>query len=94
MKLWLISQTEVRGYDTYSDAVVAANTEEEARRIPPESKTWRFPTMTIDSYWFYASKSPDRGSWASCPDNVTVKYLGTATRGTKRGVICASFHAG
>lgn len=36
MKLWLISQEENTGYDTYSDVVVAAETAEEARRIPPD----------------------------------------------------------
>jgi len=31
MKLWIISQSVNRGYDTYDSAVVAAETEEEAR---------------------------------------------------------------
>jgi hypothetical protein len=35
MKLYLISQTEKRGYDTYDSAVVAANSEEEAVNIHP-----------------------------------------------------------
>ncbi len=35
MKLWLISQDENRDYDTYDSAVVAAETEEEARSIHP-----------------------------------------------------------
>ena len=35
MKLWLIYQTENTGYDTYDSAVVAAETEDEARKIHP-----------------------------------------------------------
>lgn len=34
------------------------------------------------------------GTWARCPENVTVKLIGTATEGTPAGVICASFNAG
>ena len=37
MKLWLISQTENEGYDTYDSAVVAAETENAARLIHPSS---------------------------------------------------------
>lgn len=35
MKLWLIWQTENNDYDTYDAAVVAAETEEDARKTPP-----------------------------------------------------------
>ena len=35
MKLYLISQTEVQGFDTYDSAVVCANTEEDAKNIHP-----------------------------------------------------------
>ena len=35
MKLWLISQNENGDYDTYDSAVVAAETESEARNISP-----------------------------------------------------------
>jgi len=36
MKLWLISQDSNNGYDTYDSAVVAANSEDEARLINPD----------------------------------------------------------
>jgi hypothetical protein len=35
MKLWIISQTVNNNYDTFDSAVVAAETEEEARNINP-----------------------------------------------------------
>lgn len=36
LKLWLISQDDNTGYDTYDSAVVAAYTEDEARQINPD----------------------------------------------------------
>jgi len=69
MKLWLISQTENNGYDTYDSAVVAAETEVEAKGIIP-----------CDCFW------------ASSPDKVIAKEIGTANDGVT-GVICASYNA-
>jgi hypothetical protein len=49
MKLWLISQEVNNGYDTYSDAVVVAETLEEARNMHPSEygglDTWAPPTQ-------------------------------------------------
>lgn len=39
MKLWLICQNDNNGYDTFDSAVVAAETEEDARSISPAG-TW------------------------------------------------------
>lgn len=39
------------------------------------------------------SNDPFNSTWVK-PEDVTVKYLGKAKRGTKEGVICSSFHAG
>ena len=36
----------------------------------------------------------DSDTWASCPENVSVEYLGIAKEGTKKGVVLASFNAG
>ena len=80
MNLYLISQDEVDGYDTYSDAVVAANTVEEAATLHPNGQ--RIPAAT------------ECGTWTNDPNNVTVNLIGTAMVGTEVGVICASFHAG
>lgn len=79
MKLWLISQDENTGYDTYDGAVVAAETEDEARMIIPGGDTW---------------DDPIRYSWCSTPDKVTVKLIGVAEPGTPAGVVLSSFNAG
>jgi len=81
MKLWLISQDINRGYDTYDSMVVAATTEDHARSTRP----------AIDGC--PVSDSYVNNTWAS-PERVGVVYLGAAKRGTKPGVICASFNAG
>lgn len=80
MKLWLISQDVNNGYDTYDSAVVAAETEEDARQIRPDEKTW--------------PKRERFCVWAATPNQVQVELIGQATEGTKAGLILASFNAG
>lgn len=80
MKLFLITQTENNGYDTYDSAVVAAQNEENARKMHPSGH---------NEGWEY-SYTP----WASSPDKVTVIYIGEAAEGMEQHVICASFNAG
>ncbi len=85
MKLFYLSQSLVDGYDTFSDAVVAAESCQEARQIHPNAECGLFE----NGQW------PDwhNDSWAP-PDSVVVKLLGEAVEGIEAGVICASFHAG
>lgn len=78
MNLYVISQTVHDDYDTYDSAIVAAETEDEARNIHPadvEGKTYR------KSY-----------SWCD-PQFVQVKFLCAGYEGEK-GVILSSFNAG
>jgi len=80
MKLWIISQSVNNGYDTYdSAAVVAAETEEEARNTLPCGNNW--------------NEARRFGGWASKPSDVTVEYLGVTDRDVS-GVVLASFNAG
>lgn len=78
MKLYFISQEENVGYDTYSDAVVAALNEEDARKTHPNGEVWE----------------SDHWTWCKSPKQVKVRLIGDAIEGTKAGVICSSFHAG
>jgi len=81
MKLWRISQTENDYYDFYDSAIVAAESEEEAKMINPEGGR-------IDS-------AKTSYSWVNSPDEVTAEYIGEAAEGITAGdVICASFNAG
>jgi hypothetical protein len=83
MKLYLLSQDFNSGYDTYDSCIVAAKNEEDAKNIHPYESI--FPESNM---W-----KNDR-VWAGSPENVTVELIGTAIKGTKPGVILASFNAG
>lgn len=79
MKLWVISQGVNNGYDTYDSAVVAAESEEEARNTLPSGGTWQ--------------EAVRYGEWASKPSEVNVEYLGETDREI-RGIVISSFNAG
>lgn len=87
MKLYRISQNDRDGWDTYDSAVVAAESEDDARTIEPcswDSAIHRLPREEERAY----------DSWTNDPAKVTVEYLGEAKEGTPVGVIVASFNAG
>lgn len=77
--LYLISQNVNNGYDTYSSAVVACWTEEEARNTHPS------PYRDADDEY-------DSRDWAPA-SSVNVELIGLAEPDYK-GIICSSFHAG
>jgi hypothetical protein len=82
LKLWVIEQKDYDfiEYDTYSEAIVAAETEEDARHIHPNGKV-------------YTDEIDDTGTWTTY-DNVKATLIGIAASDIKRGVILSSFHAG
>ena len=92
MKLWMIRQIVNTGYDTYDSAIVAADTEEEASMIHPDNNcVWH-----DDSWYLQCRVGESKGdgcTWCS-PKQVIVSDVGVAIRGTKKGVILASFNAG
>ena len=82
MKLFIISQKENSGYDTYDSAVVAAPDEQTAKKMSPgNGRLWE-PGDDFQS------------DWCSSHDKVTVKYIGDAVEETEQGIICSSFNAG
>lgn len=101
MNLYLISQTENLTYDTYDSAVVAAESEAQARDIHPSGKE-RIRAHESKDCW---EERPHAGArwhrldhccdgWTSKPSKVSVTLIGAAVEGTSAGVICASFNAG
>ena len=98
MKLYHVSQDINNNYDTYSDFVVAAESEDEARNTHPSE----FVTHRRDGLWYgthidggeYETDNTYR-TWVTVEqlDKVEVKYIGKAADGVK-GIICKSFHAG
>jgi hypothetical protein len=99
MKLYLITQGLVDGYDTYDSAVVVAESEYEAKRIHPSG----FATHIKDGKWMGTySSGNNAGSeyefthdgWVNYSDveAVSAEYLGETEK--EKGVILASFNAG
>ena len=82
MKLYLLSQTENTGYDTYASCVVAARSIEDAVKIHPSG--FAKPLAEWNDWC---------SGWAYSPEKVNAEYIGEAARGTQNGVICASFNA-
>ena len=92
MNLYLLSQNESKGWDTYDCAIVAAESEEEARKICPSGRyEWR-------DGWCYnylpTRRYCPRDDWANDIANISVKLIGVADPTVSRGVILASFNAG
>ena len=79
MKLWLLTQDKNTDYDTFDSMIVAANTKCEARKIGPYGDITKGTTCS---------------GWVRDPKDVKVEYLGMAKRGTKCGIVLASFNAG
>ena len=95
MKLFKIWQEVNNGYDTYDSAIVAAESEEDARKSPVDvycewddsENSWMF------KYADGSRKRYNNHSWVH-PDDVKVEYIGEAKEGTEKGVIISSFNAG
>lgn len=79
MNIYLLSQHDRKGYDTYDSCVVYAESEELAQLIMPDG---------------YATFGGWLNTWASSPENVDVTYIGKAFEGAQAGVVLASFNAG
>lgn len=85
MNLYLLTQSTVTGYDTYDSAVVAAESEDNARKIHPSSYTTR-------EQW--EKEEYSSGNWPTYNDRevIKVRYLGTTDE--PEGIILSSFNAG
>lgn len=82
MNLYLISQNERIGYDTYDYAVVAAETSDEAKKIHPSK------------YVMEKEDWDNNDTWASSPSSVEAKLIGKALDAKFTGIVLASFNAG
>jgi hypothetical protein len=95
MGLYLLTQTQNKGYDTYDSCVVVGARPEEARRVHPrgdrvwDGGAWVYEDGNRVEYWVAYT-----GSWVRDIEAVTVTYLGVADASLKPGVVCASFNAG
>jgi hypothetical protein len=100
LKIYKIKQNINNGWDTYSDAVVIAENEEEAKKMHPDNYVW------TEKGWVYINDKKEEimmnekgycyQDWidVSQIDKVEVEYIGEAKEESEKGVVCASFHAG
>ena len=87
MKLYLLTQYQNTGYDTYDSCVVCAENEDDAKNIDPSTGDGVFVDWSNKSQKYSIS-------WANTKDGIEVEEIGEAHPSQKRGVICASFNAG
>ncbi len=88
MNIYLITQDDNSGYDTFDSAVVIAPDEETARHTHPYGYTWK------ESGWYDGREIEKYNYTWITPDKVEVNFLGVAMRDLKPGIILASFNAG
>ena len=98
MKLWLISQNENNNWDTYDSAVVAAETEDEARNIYPDNWSDRDHNVVWNgSKWMWHLADGRILDYINCswttPNHVSVKFLADGYDGPA-GTVLGSFNAG
>lgn len=100
MNLYLISQYDNMGYDTYDSAVVVAKNEQEAREVHPSELV----THVSNGKWMGTYKRGElkgkeyvqdniRG-WVSFKDISCIKVELLGKTDKKKGLILASFNAG
>lgn len=80
MNLYLITQDSNTDYGAYEFAVVAAETEEEAKTIHPYDEN-----ISVLDGQFIGEYGLD--TWAEFVDQVRAEYLGIAKEGTKKRII-------
>jgi len=92
MNLYKISQDENDGYDTFDSAVVAAESEDDAKRMNPANIWEGLSYNDADENGRFNDNA--FGVWATNISAVKVELIGVAADGIERGVIVASFNAG
>ena len=103
-RIFLISQSECDGYDTYDSAVVVAENEKEAAKIHPNGSVRWMGGKWMRRVYGYARKysgtdwvdAMEQYDWASDPKVVDVEPIGVLTSNEYENgdVICSSFNAG
>lgn len=85
MNLYLVRRTDIVVYDEYDAFVCAAESEEQARRMPPVAEWLTSELLSSNIIW----------EWTNDLNKIKVEYIGKADeKYTKPTVILASFNAG
>lgn len=86
MNLYLLTQTQIVGYDCYDSCIVCAENEEEAKRINPMGGV--IPESDSDE------KATFLGYWASSAEHVSCEFIGIASDDVEKGIVLSSYNAG
>lgn len=78
MKLYLLSQTVNKNWDTFDSVLVCAENEDDAKSITPYGEEF----------------DGKDGTWVSNKEAITCLEIGEANNKQVRGVIISSFNAG
>ena len=85
MNLYLLRRTDTIGYDEYDAFVCAAESEDQARSMPPANEWLTSELLNSNIIW----------EWTNDLNNIEVTHIGKADeKYTKPTVILASFNAG
>ena len=87
MKLYLLEQDAVTGYDTFDRCVVAASSASAARMTHPYGNAYE--EMNEGEVW----NGKETGTWCAS-QHVLVTYIGEAAPNLEADVVVASFNAG
>ena len=98
MNIYHLSQDKNRGYDTYSDMVVIADDEEQAKRLHPRMENDSDSDIYYNDekkVWMNGSEEDCWNEWVSDLSLINIKEIGIAhVDETKARIVCASYHAG
>lgn len=93
LKIFKISQNDVRGYDTFDSAIVVAKDELNAKYLIPRFTRSGGAAVICDQL-----PSTSHYGWTGDPDKVKVEYLGEVDENSPYNVnrccIISSFNAG
>jgi len=88
MNIYLLTQFDSTGYDTFDSMIVIAKSPQQAILIHPEA-SWYDEDILSHDRW-----SDKLGqSWADSPSTVAVEFIGKAKVKGPR-IVCTSFNAG
>lgn len=94
MNLYLLTQDENDGYDTYDSCIVAADTPEDAVLINPRNEVFGSAKGNPRANDWAQGCGVGNYYWARTPAEVTVRLIGEAAPDVKGGVVLSSFNAG
>ena len=97
MNIYLLTQNDQNGYETYDSCVVIAENDDDARRIHPIGSDWYVWLEDAESWGFvYADgriEPESISNWTNDINKIIVHNIGISHI-DEPGVVCASFNAG